>query len=523
MFSPKSVSWKESGTLARYVKKSTLSKDLKKKIDLDIRKDKILIFKDSPDPETISTTDYNDINLGSKKFHKGWNSLLFWTTDKLSIKLDIDYAPSVGEPILRGIVKLQIMISTGRFEWEVGKKLIDQFFSDNYNKEFLNEKSIKKLLQEILKNNKKEFLKGLKSENKKNENFILELEQKTKNGISSLIKEQGLEIASLSLDWKYTPLDILKQREAKASAQLKGAIQDKQDESQSEAVNTQAFKNRINAEVAKNIKTTLKEKNKRHKTQEESETKQQEIRHKRVIDRERNKNKVQEKETELELQEIDSEIQIGKVQTEQEKNSIEFKKKINSLNEMGFDLKDPNILKYAIKSWGEEGSLLPSELKSSLDELLDENLDATNLDEQISLYHSKAIDREKYTKPERAYYSAFKAVLHRLRGNKDNQMEIALKESIRLDNENEVAKVCEIDYLWDRHPQQFSSGKLKIPHMREQVIRIEKLLSDLINSKRISKEEITGYIERHKYVLEVLIKEEELSQKYQERYQELYG
>jgi len=41
MFSPKSVSWKESGTLARYVKKSTLSKDLKKKIDLDIRKDKI--------------------------------------------------------------------------------------------------------------------------------------------------------------------------------------------------------------------------------------------------------------------------------------------------------------------------------------------------------------------------------------------------------------------------------------------------------------------------------------------------
>ena len=59
--------------------------------------------------------------------------------------------------------------------------------------------------------------------------------------------------------------------------------------------------------------------------------------------------------------------------------------------------------------------------------------------------------------------------------------------------------------------------------MREQVIRIGKLLSDLINSKRISKEEITGYIERHKYVLGVLIKEEELSQKYQDKYQELYG
>jgi len=524
MFSSKSAEWKESpDTLARYVKKSTLSKGLKRKIDLDVRKDKILIFKDSPDPETISTNDYKDVNLGSKKFQNGWNSLLFWTTDKLNIKLEIKYDTPVGEVNLNGIVDLQIMIDTGRYDWEVGKKLIDEFFSDNYNKEFLDKKSIKKLLQEILKNNKKEFLSGLNSNNKNDEDFLLELEKKTKNKISSLIKEQGLAIASLSLLWKHTSIEKLEQEDARTAAILKSGRSKSKRNLTKDLVESDAFKKDNKKTVVKMHKIGRDEEITRFKKSENAKTKLQEVEDENMIKAESSKGRIIDKETELKEKKLVSKIDIIEAKKNLKIKKDEFAVIKQIAVDLDLDPSNPEIMS-SIGGWILEGSL-PSKYKRTLEKIKQKNYDASWLDQQARIYNDKANDMDEKLDKERPYFFAMEAIMYLARGNAKTieKMNIAIDECKKLDPDNEIAIMCEIDYLWNKHKQQFFVGMLKIAHMRKQVVKIEELIPKLIDSKRITKEAKEEWLGKHKYVLEVLIKEEELSQKYQDKYQELYG
>ena len=64
VFGSKRVTWKKSEkTIARYLRVGSIHKTLRKKIDLDPRKDKVLVWSDSAHPSPIVPERYDTVDL----------------------------------------------------------------------------------------------------------------------------------------------------------------------------------------------------------------------------------------------------------------------------------------------------------------------------------------------------------------------------------------------------------------------------------------------------------------------------
>jgi hypothetical protein len=146
---------------------------------------------------------------------------------------------------------------------------------------------------------------------------------------------------------------------------------------------------------------------------------------------------------------------------------------------------------------------------------------AKQIDELCDKLRERANDGTKSQK-DRSNYWAGVAIYERFRGNKEGRMEEALDYSFMNNKDNPLALKCKMEYLWNRHPQQFHEGKMSIPHLKSQVVEIEQLLSRLVTHDEISDGERSRMEDKHKIALRALSRGHEEGISYREKFEETY-
>ena len=112
-------------------------------------------------------------------------------------------------------------------------------------------------------------------------------------------------------------------------------------------------------------------------------------------------------------------------------------------------------------------------------------------------------------------------VFHRHRGNKGGSMDDAISNSLRLNGNNPIAMKCRMDYLWNRHPQQFLPGKLE--RFGDQLMEIESLLEGLLAHDSVSDSDKSDMSEKHRKCLKTLSRDPESGIKWKSKLESSYG
>jgi len=112
-------------------------------------------------------------------------------------------------------------------------------------------------------------------------------------------------------------------------------------------------------------------------------------------------------------------------------------------------------------------------------------------------------------------------VFHRHRGNKGGRMDDAISRSLKFNDSNAIAMKCRMDYLWNRHPQQFLPGKLE--RFGDQLMEIESLLEGLLSKEGVSESDMSDLSERHRKCLKALSRDEENGDVWKGKMEAKYG
>lgn len=579
MFGKKSISWKKNKTtLARYIRLDSIHKTLKKKIELDTRKDKVLVFTDNLYPEVIISERFNTIDFGNKDFVKKYNSILFWCTSVISVKqLPIKHRIGPKSPWLNGTIDFNVKIDfRDNLDDGAGKRLVDGFFTGNSKVEVLDSEAIKKILKNIIEEGKIEFLEGVNENNLFDDKTQLEIKKNTKKYIDNSMNSFGLNLIDINIKWQPTSghiteakgaknealknrnvvdLDALMNQKEKAAIQSLGnegskALEDKMKELTAAKVKEKVragkgvakaqADNEINLEKIKGDSAAkLAEtegdaavKLARAKIEAElaeiaAQTKEMHASTDLTIDERRKESKRIDDVHNEELKKLKSERDINemKAQVEGFKQIIE---ELNTAKQTGAsdeELQEYRQILKGILLKDNEGktfdvsSVIHEDTMSDLENGKYGAEQIDNLSENMRMRTSDpSLSREQI-----AYMWAGVAIFERFRGNKNGKMIEALTNSFELDENNPVALKCKMDYLWNRHPQQFFKGKMKVEHLRNQVIEIEDLLIRIIEHKAISENEREETKIRHQKALVTLSRDEENGEKYQNKLRDLYG
>ncbi len=100
-------------------------------------------------------------------------------------------------------------------------------------------------------------------------------------------------------------------------------------------------------------------------------------------------------------------------------------------------------------------------------------------------------------------------------------MDDAISRSLQFNNRNTIAMKCRMDYLWNRHPQQFLPGKLE--RFEDQLMEIESLLEGLLDHEGISESDRSDLTERHRKCLKALSRNEENGDAWKGKMESKYG
>ena len=163
MFGSKSVSWKKNEkTIARYLRTDSIHKSLRKKIDLDLRKDRVLVWTDSEHPSPIIPERFDTVDLSSKEFLSKHSSILFWSTISTHVEVPIKHRTNTDSPFLNGKIGLEAQIDQGnKMDYGVGKKLVDEFFKGGSGRDVLDSGAMHSIVGEAIRGKQGDFLEGI--------------------------------------------------------------------------------------------------------------------------------------------------------------------------------------------------------------------------------------------------------------------------------------------------------------------------------------------------------------------------
>ena len=552
MFGSKSVSWKKNEkTIARYLRTDSIHKSLRKKIDLDLRKDRVLVWTDSEHPSPIIPERFDTVDLSSKEFLSKHSSILFWSTISTHVEVPIKHRTNTDSPFLNGKIGLEAQIDqVNKMDYGVGKKLVDEFFKGGSGRDVLDSGAMHSIVGEAIRGKQGDFLEGISEENLMDDAFQQTIRKNAEAHIAESLAPMGLEIRSLTVSWRPTSRMKTKARESQTEAMKdriladtkREAFEDLASEGKDALVDIQkkSIADGIKIEIEGDLQVE-REKAKRKVSSEKLKTAAEE----RDFDRENRK---------LDA-ELDVEIGLGAHKAEMEKKSdmIQLDReraeiareraeieaiKTGSKSDLFSNALD-SAAGYLDKGGSEDGARkILKDLMIHLEngktfeaaDLIHEEtyadlemgaLTAEEIDLAAEAMRKEASDGRR-SREERSYLWAGVATYERFRGNKEGRMEKALENSFRNNEENPVALKCKMNYLWNRHPQQFLEGKMSVPHLKSQVIEIEGLLNRLVSHEGISDGERSRMEERHKIALRALSRDSEEGESYRERFEEKY-
>ena len=545
MFRRKPVPWMSSrDCIARYLSMDSIPKTLRARIKLDPRKDKVLVWSSGTHPDVIVPSMYDTIDLGNRNFTSKYKTIVFWSDSEVRVDVPISHRTSPNTPNLTGKVELHAQIDPdGTIGDSVGKMLVDGFFNSGSSRSSLDSKELHRLVKGTITGKGLGFLDGLNENNLMDEEFQGTLRKKTEDHISEKLANTGIGIRDVKIKWAPTSKMRTQAKESQNDAKLERALVDSGTRAVDSLVTDgqDALDKRQMKKLARKIK--IRESGEIEVEKENAKRRAKKAKEKTKIEisemRDDAERKKDAKDLELQKEQDDHKhkkrVREHELKKDERQHKAETKiKEISALTELFRilnDAKNQGILEEEDKALLRDRLSLSDSTKQTA-EIHDETL--TSL--EGGHFTAKEIDRFSKNMREKASDGSLSniqrsnlwagvAVYERHRGSAEaiERMEEALSNSFRFDQKNPFALKCKMEYLWNRHPQQFYKGKITTaPHMKEQVKEIEGILEELVNHDGITDGERSDMLARHQKALVTLARDPEDGNKYIRKLEQEY-
>ncbi len=534
MFS-RPVDWKLGGNpMASYYAISDLPKKLHSKIEIDFNMENVILFSS----KTEFWPNNKQLDFSKAKYRDRYKGIIFYRNSSMDLEIPFKHLSSPTSPIIIGNYRLTLSIgeqSTGSTTGsrDMGAiKLVEKLFEKNKNLNQMNKSFVKIFVKELLDNERKSIFKGLNSDNFRK--IRSQVEIKSKNHIGSIISEYGFHLKNFEIRYKMTDKEKNEARKSSIDTQMddyeiktrENAFNSVKEDSKLQKVLTEKEQIRIAKEFVKRGK---------HRSQ--------------VADIDR-KNELDRAELEagidLEILEVESEVKKIEILEEGKKishdGSMQRLRDKRSLKEVDIKLeqqiKDDDLKRKVDAALKMQTGGISAELqrdildvggkKYDFTDIINPDLEkrirngdilATQADDYIEGLELKLKDSSNSNEKISDIYAGL-AIFHRMRGNKEGNMNEAIKNSLKLNKNNPMALKVELDYLHKKRPQMFHPQKLD--RFKKELTEVESIAGKIINIEFFDKETIDGIKELHKKTLEVLSHDKVLGDYYNKKLNDEY-
>lgn len=535
VFSTRPVDWKlGSEPVASYYQMNDLPKKLQSKIKIDFNMENTILFSS----KTEFWPKNKQLDLSKSKFRDQYQSIIFYRNSSINLKIPFRYLSSATSPILIGEFRLMISIGDKNTDGTTGSrdmgavKLVEKLFIDYKELNQIDSIFMKIFVKEILDNELKTIFKGLNSDNfRKIRNQI---EFQSKDHMGELLAGYGFHLKNIEVKYKMTDKEKIESRKSSLETDLdkleidtrQNAMDAVKADSKLQGVLTEKEQIRIAKELVKRGK---------HRTEIADKERQIELDTVEL-----------EAEIDLEIMAVEGEVkqieisEIGKkISHDGEINRIKDKQSIKAreieleVNKKREDLQTKvdaalqmqtggisvdlqrDILEVGGKKYGFTDIINPDLEKR----IIAGEIHASQADEYIEGLDIKLKDASNSTEKQSDIYAAL-AIFHRLRGNKNDSMNEAIKKSLLLNKNNAMALKCRLDYMQKKRPQMFHP--LKLEKFRDELIDFEEIADKILNVDYFD-DEIKDEVRRmHIKTVEVLSNDKELGEIYRNKLNDEY-
>ena len=541
MFSSREVDWQRgSSAIACYYSMSSLPKDLRGKVSLNPDTDSAMLYSSK---STIWPKN-KDLDLGKSSFRKEYRGVLFWRSGVLDIQVPIKYRPTSTSPVLRGTMDIGLSV-----DGDLGaSKLVEGVFTTRSEVNELDSGALVSIVKSSIKGKLNMMLEGLEESNLRDPGARESANKQSEQVLSALLDETGIVVSGLTIRWSKTGGEKLGQLKATLDRR-KDVIGTKLEEQAIERMQSSKNMEQLEKHRAETIASEFLEEDRTRRDiakltrKAEIEEAEQEMEIRRSIHEGRKKlaeMEFQEKIEDLKhqgemgrgMEELDLtrariETEISRKQAESDIESDSKDRDIDRIVKAALSMKEVEISEEVIvdllKPEGEGGKSYDFNdvINPDIHEDLEQGLySAGEIDGFISELE-RMTSNPGNSKERLSDIWAGLGVFHRHRGNKGGSMDEAISRSLQFNESNPIAMKCKMDYLWNRHPQQFLPGKLE--RFGDQLTEIESLLDGLLTNEGLSESDVSDMEERHRKCLKALSRDEENGNFWKGKMEAKYG
>ncbi len=539
MFTSRTVDWRRGASpLASYYSMPELPKELKGKVKLDPHTDTAVLYSSKA---TIWPRN-KELDLGRSSFRKGYDWVLFYRNSVVKVSVPFKHRPSSSSPVLKGTLDVELSI-----DGDLGaSKLVERVFNNSPGVNELDDDTLKSLVREMGRGKWKSMLEGLDEGNLRDPEVRQKATGQAKSQLGSMVGALGLRLGDLNIRWKRTESERTEQFKGSLERK-KGALDAKIEQDALNRLSESKNMSKLETHRAETVATEFLEEDRarqetavlRRKAEIEAAEQEKDLQRKRyegksrVMDAEFDEDVVDLHHSgEMKRKKADFELTQGRIETElirkQAEAEIESGSKDQDVDrivraalalqgkvseETIVDLLKPegeggksyqfaDVINPDLEDALEQGMYTASEIEGFIAELARKTKDPGNSREKLSDIWAGL------------------ALFHRHRGNKGGSMDESISKSLQFNNSNPMALKCRMDYLWNRHPQQFFPGKLE--RFKGQLIEIESLLDALIEHDDLGEDARSAMAEKHKRCLKALSADEEAGGEWKDKLEARY-
>ena len=535
VFSARPVDWKfGSEPMASYYQMNDLPKKLQSKIKIDFNMENTILFSS----KTEFWPKNKQLDLSKSKFRDQYQSIIFYRNSSINLKIPFRYLSSATSPILIGEFRLMISIGDKNTDGTTGSrdmgavKLVEKLFIEYKELNQINSIFMKIFVKEILDDELKTIFKGLNNDNFRKIRNQIEIQSKDHMG--ELLAAYGFHLKNIEVKYKMTDKEKIESRKSSLETDLdkleidtrQNAMDAVKADSKLQGVLTEKEQIRIAKELVKRGK---------HRTEIADKERQNELDTVEL-----------EAEIDLEIMAVEGEVkkieisEVGKkishdgemdrikdkqsikareIELEENKKREDLQRKVDAALQMqtggiSVDLQR-DILEVGGKKYGFTDIINPDLEKR----IIAGEIHASQADDYIEGLDIKLKDASNSTEKQSDIYAAL-AIFHRLRGNKNDSMNEAIKKSLLLNKNNAMALKCRLDYMQKKRPQMFHP--LKLEKFRNELIDFEKIADKILNVDYFDDEVKSEIKKMHIKTVEVLSNDKELGEIYRNKLNDEY-
>ena len=540
VFSSRQVDWKRgTSAIACHYPMSALPKDLRGVVELNPDTDTAMLYSSK---STIWPKN-KDLDLGKSSFRKEYSSVLFWRNGALDIKVPVKYRPKSNSSVIQGSMQVGLAV-----DGDLGaSKLVEGFFTSNSGVNELDSGALVSLVKRSISGRLNSMLDGLNEENLREPDARNMANEQAQQHLSSLLGGTGIVVKELKFLWKKTGGEKLGQMKATLErrkdvidANLEEQAIDKLRKSgnmeqlekhRSEAIATEFLEeDRTRKDIARlRRKAEVEEAEQEmdlNRSIHEGQSKITEVEFEEKVEDLRHQGKISREMSELDLTKARIESELSRKEAETEIESQSKDRDIDRIVKAALSLQgsvSDEAIVDLLKPEGDGGGsyhfndVINSETHSDLEQGL---YTASEIDGFISELERMTNDPGN-SKERLSDIWAGLGVFHRHRGNKAGSMDEAIDKAMKFNDSNPIAMKCRMDYLWNRHPQQFLPGKLE--RFGAQLKEIESLLDGLVEHEGIEESDKSDMRARHRKCLKALSMDEDEGTHWKGKMESKYG